>query len=262
MAEHNITSEPARAAEDQEFYVGYLPVPRRQLTFLRWGVPLTLWLLCGVSFLWMRSQTSPGPAVWEDATPVTLSGTIVAKPYPILFTSDAKGVAQGVMLVEVGKHGSSQRADAYDGRNVKVSGWPLHRDGRRILELEPLESAITADDTLQSPSFALPKVSLGTITLRGEIVDSKCYLGAMKPGEGKTHKECAILCVRGGIPPMFVNRDTAGRVTCYVLQDASGGPIDPALYPLIADPVELTGELMSWGGLKIISIRADGVKRL
>jgi hypothetical protein len=29
------------------------------------------------------------------------------------------------------------------------------------------------------------------MTLTGEIVDSKCYLGVMNPGQGKVHRDCA-----------------------------------------------------------------------
>lgn len=51
------------------------------------------------------------------------------------------------------------------------------------------------------------------VTLDGELVDSKCYLGTMKPGDGKTHKSCAILCLRGGIPPLFVSKAAAQYAT-------------------------------------------------
>jgi hypothetical protein len=41
----------------------------------------------------------------------------------------------------------------------------------------------------------------GLVKLTGEIVDSKCFLRVIAPGSGKTHKECASLRLRGGIPP-------------------------------------------------------------
>src|SRR5690349_19376703 len=62
------------------------------------------------------------------------------------------------------------------------------------------------------------------VSLRGEIVDSKCFLGAMRPGNGKTHKACAMLCIAGGVPPMFVTRDSAGREEYYLLAGPDGGP--------------------------------------
>lgn len=245
-----------------EIYVGYLPVPPMQRKFLRWAVPLALWILCAASFLWARSQHSPGPAVWYDGQPVKLRGVIVANPYPILFTEDSDGQSQAILLVEAGKRGSHERFQTLNGRAVTVSGWPLHRDGRRMLELEPSDAAVVAEVGSASSSLAPAQKSVGPVTLRGEIVDSKCFLGAMKPGEGKTHKECATLCIRGGIPPMFVTRDAGGAATCYLLLDSTGGPIDPAILPFIADPVEVRGERSEWGRLNILRVRPEDVRRL
>lgn len=245
----------------EEIYVGYLPVPRKQRRFLRWAVPVTLWAGCAASFFWARSQHSPGAGVWDDGQPITLHGIVVGSPYPILFTQDVGGESQAVLLVEAGKHGSHERFKGLSGRAATVSGWPLHRDGRRMLELEPTDAAVRADGPASS-SLAPAQTPLGLVTLRGEIVDSKCFLGAMKPGEGKTHKECATLCIRGGIPPMFVTRDATGTARYYLLEDPTGGPIDPALFPLIADPVEITAELAIWGGVNILKVRADSVRRL
>jgi hypothetical protein len=179
-----------------------------------------------------------------------------------LFTQDSGGESQAILLVEAGKHGSIQRTAALDSRAATVSGWPLHRDGRRMLELEPIDTAIVADADSPSPVLPPAMKSIGPVTLRGEIVDSKCFLGAMKPGEGKTHKECATLCIRGGIPPMFVTRDATGAATYYLLQDPAGGPIDAAIFPFIADPVEVRGEHAEWGHLNILRLRPGDVRRL
>lgn len=253
-------ADASPVAEPDELYVGYLPVPPRQRSFLRWLVPAALWLLCAISFLWARSQNSPGTAVWDQGQPMKLHGVLVAAPYPILFMQDSNGESQAILLVESGKHGS-QRVTAFSGRAATVSGWPLRRDGRRMLELEPSDTAIVAD--ADTPSRALPPAikSVGPVTLRGEIVDAKCFLGAMKPGEGKTHKECATLCIRGGIPPMFVTRDAKGAATYYLLQDVGGGPIDPAIFPFIADPVEINADLSTWGGLNVLEVRPESVRR-
>lgn len=252
---------PGTRGED-ELYVGYRPVPPRQRRYLRRVVPVVLWGMCAASFLWARSQHSPGTGVWEDGQPVELRGVVVARPYPILFTQDGDGQVQGVLLVEAGKHGSHKRFAELDGRPATVSGWPLHRDGRRMLELEPGESAVVGGAGVGSGVGAPTATSMGVVTLRGEIVDSKCFLGAMKPGEGKAHKECATLCIRGGIPPMFVTRDAAGVIAYYLLQDPSGGPIDAAVFPLIADPVEIKAELKNWGGLRVLIVGPESIRRL
>jgi hypothetical protein len=45
--------------------------------------------------------------------------------------------------------------------------------------------------------------------LRGEIVDTKCYLGVMTPGEDKVHRGCAVRCISRGVPPAFLVRDAS-----------------------------------------------------
>jgi hypothetical protein len=83
-----------------------------------------------------------------------------------------------------------------------------------MIEIEPAslvvgpgsESRLTAAG-MQAESFADRPIEV-----RGEIVDSKCFLGVMVPGSGKTHKDCASLCLRGGIPPALYVRDQSGQI--------------------------------------------------
>ena len=99
------------------------------------------------------------------------------------------------------------------------------------------------------------------MTLRGEIIDSKCYLGAMKPGGGKTHKGCAALCLSGGVPPMFVTRDAAGNETYYLLTDSEGKPMGKEAVDYVGDPVELTADLEQRGDLRVLKLAAADIRR-
>jgi hypothetical protein len=171
-----------------------------------------------------------------------------------------KSDPQTLLLVETGKFGGGRRAAPFDGRTVRVSGWLIERDGRKMIELEPGDAAITE---LAPGQGTLPaRRALGTATLRGEIVDSKCFLGVMKPGEGKTHKECATLCVAGGIPPMLVTRDAAGARSYYLLVGPDGNGLDAWVLPYIADPVEVFGRLEEYGDLKLLSVDPGHIRRL
>lgn len=247
--------------QPDEMYVGYLPVPRGQKMFLRRIVPVAVMLLVVGALLWARSQHSPGRGIWDTEHPVQLRGVLVARPYPMLLTTGEDGEPEFVLLVEKGKHGP-RSAEALDGGAVVVLGSVLKRDGRRMLELDDGARGLVIDPGVPNASLVPSRRALGRVTLRGEIIDPKCYLGAMKPGQGKTHKECATLCIRGGIPPMFVTHDDRGQVTYYLLQSLGGGPADPAIHPFIADPVEVAGELTRWGGLNIISVDPSGIRRL
>lgn len=245
-----------------ELYVGYLPVPARQQRFLRIAVPAALWAMAIASFVIARSQRDPGPAVWDDAKARTFTGIVAARPYPMLYADDRGDGNPGILLlVEVGKHGG-QRAAPVDGKRATISGWLIHRDGRQMLEMEPGDAAIKPEPAGRGRVDLPPARSLGRVTLRGEIVDSKCFVGVMKPGEGKTHKECATLCISGGLPPMLITRDAGGTTTYYLLTDPSGGPLDRAAFPLIADPVELSGDLELQGGLLRLRVAAHDIHRL
>jgi hypothetical protein len=94
-------------------------------------------------------------------------------------------------------------------------------------------------------------------TLAGEIVDSKCYLGAMKPGDGKGHKACAVLCISGGIPPMLVSAsgsESERTVSYYLLVGASGQPMNARVLPFVAEAVEVSGVVEDWEGLRMLRV--------
>lgn len=188
-------------------------------------------------------------------------GVLRTDPYPMLEMDTMNGPSI-VLLVEVGKHGAGPRAAGLVGRRVRVQGWPLERDGRRIIELAPDDSAIQprSDGTVVEP--ALAEVPLGRVRLRGEIVDSKCFLGAMKPGDGKGHKACATLCIRGGIPPTFVTSDELGNRTYYLLRDAGGGPCGDWILPIVGEPVEVEGTFIRVADLMVLSIRVSDAARI
>jgi hypothetical protein len=95
--------------------------------------------------------------------------------------------------------------------------------------------------------------------LAGEIVDYKCFLGAMKPGDGKTHKACAALCISGGIPPMLVSFDERGTRTYTVLVLDQGRT--PDLAEAAGEPVRVSGRLEVKGGLRVLTVIPDGVVR-
>jgi hypothetical protein len=137
--------------------------------------------------------------------------------------------------------------------------------GRNVLMLELNEGAesikLTPGKTSGSAASATWQ---GDVVLRGEVVDSKCFAGAMKPGEGKTHKACAALCLRGGIPAMFMAVED-GKTVPYLLVDSQGkSPSGEALeriLPFVGDWVEIHARAGRWADLRILEISADGIRR-
>jgi hypothetical protein len=96
---------------------------------------------------------------------------------------------------------------------------------------------------------------LGEQTLVGEIVDSKCYLGVMNPGALTPHRACAIRCISGGIPPVLLVRQKDGPVLYFLLVARDGRPVNKHVLDIVAEPVQITGQVERQGELLIL--RAD-----
>ncbi|HQR05283.1 MAG TPA: hypothetical protein PLN21_00600 [Gemmatales bacterium] len=243
-----------------DFFIGWLPTPARYTQFLRPIILAALFTFLGIGLLVPSSQQSTGSAQWNEGDEVTLTGTVDMLPYAILRVQDQKLGNKTVFVVEMGKQGSHARLAAYQNQSVSLRGALLHRDERWMLELADEPNSIQAKPSVQAiPRPALH--SLGTQTLRGEIVDSKCYLGAMKPGGGKTHKACAVLCLKGGIPPMFVTRDAQMFETYYLLTSIDGSALSADCYSYVGDRIEVQGQVEQQGDLKLLRLDAQNIRR-
>ncbi len=262
-----IDSHKPHTDQMNEFYVGYLRMPPGLAFYVRLSIPLFLWLAIGVAAIVSRSQSDPGDGSWNTDEVVTLEGLMIAHPYPMIRVPGSKITQpfESVLIVETGKHGAS-RAATFDNRIVRAVGWNISRDSRRMLELAPGDDALQeirgADPSLITRLQAATPLVLGRTALRGEIVDAKCFLGVMKPGHGRTHKECATLCIRGGIPPYFVTRDATGARQYYLLTNTSGTDLDPGFLPFVADPVEISGEVEQHDDLLLLRANPRDIQRL
>lgn len=243
-----------------DFFIGWLPTPAHYTQFLRPIILAGLFAFLGIGLLVPSSQQSTGTAQWNEGDEVTISGSVDLLPYAVLRVQDEKLGNKTVFVVDMGKQGAHARLAAYQNKSVSLRGTLLHRDERWMLELAEEPDTIQTKPSLQ----ALPRPaaqSLGTQTLRGEIVDSKCYLGAMKPGGGKTHKACAVLCLKGGIPPMFVTRDGQKHETYYLLTSTDESALSPDCYPYVGDRIEVRGQVEQQGDLKLLRLDPHNIRR-
>ncbi len=108
----------------------------------------------------------------------------------------------------------------------------------------------------------LSVTSVGSITLVGEIADSKCFLGVMKPGSGILHKACAEVCLLGDMPSMLISKDKDGNKFGYVLTKADGSSASQFTAQYAAEPVRVSGELSQQGDIQYIKIAQSGLQRL
>jgi hypothetical protein len=156
-----------------------------------------------------------------------------------------------------------RKAAALDGQKVDIGGVFITRDGVEMLQVGGrVKLAPTKKPETLAGFEPAADVSLGRRTLRGEIIDSKCYLGAMRPGRGKVHMACAGLCVMGGIPPMFVVYRAEGPPDVLLLAGPDGGPVPESMLDQISLYVSLEGEVMKRDNQLIFSIDPNSVKVL
>jgi hypothetical protein len=69
----------------------------------------------------------------------------------------------------------------------------------------------------------------------------------MNPGHTKPHRECASLCIRGGIPPLFVVKDAEGRSVNLWLLSETGEPVNQQVLDFVAESIQITGQVKRSG---------------
>lgn len=246
---------------NDDFYIGWesKAAPGIGKTARRAAV-LVLLLALLVPVVLAVSQRMIGASVFEWGHHKTFSGILQTTPYPHLLVP-RPGNADGRLsfstyhLVAPWKFGLKPEAiAAFDGKSVSLRGTLIYRGNQTMIEVVP--DSIQATNT--AAVVALPqKMPLGKQTLIGEIVDSKCFLGVMNPGQLTPHRACAIRCISGGVPPVLLVRQKDGPGIYLLLVSTEGKPVNKQVLDLVAEPVEITGEVVRQGELLIL--RADPV---
>lgn len=256
--------DPAPARDGDELFVGWAPaLPAAEQRVVRRAVPAVAALAIVAPLAVSLARTPLAPATFEYGVKRHFRGVVHAAPVPVLVVADGDGgraaqdAGSTLLLVAPGKHGAEDLARAHDRELVEVDGSLAHRDGQTTLEVVP--DSIVA----RAPRAAdVPPVPLGELRLAGEIVDTKCHLGVMNPGDGKTHRGCAARCISGGIPPALRVRDRDGRERLFLLVGPRGESIAAALLPFVAEPVEIAGRGERRGDLLVLYADPAAVRRV
>lgn len=242
-----------------EFYIGWQSQsPQTIGSFVRKTVIALSLSALALGGIIAFVQHAIGIATFEWGTHKMFNGILRTSPYPHLsITQPGKTAGQSdYLLVAPFKRGlNPDSIAALDGKLVTLKGTLIFRDNQTMIEALPETIKLNAQTKSQSP-ITSPQSSLTNhITLCGEIVDSKCYLGVMNPGRLTPHRACAVRCISGGIPPLlFVQQKDRPPIT-YLLVSSDGSPVNKQVLDMVAEPVEITGDLVQQGSLKIL--RAD-----
>lgn len=254
------------STDKEEFYVGYQPkAPQRLAKWLRTRalIPAVFVALAVGAFAGAQYRLSDASFAFGQTT--NLTGYLVIDPYPALLVSnqsDASGKAvwQRVHLAGVGKHGATPDLNKFNNTMISIDGTLIQRDQESMLEVITDSVQIISDNPLSPPKLAASNAR--TIKLSGEIVDSKCHLGVMKPGEGIAHRACAIRCLHGGMPPLFVTGDADSPSRYILMTTANGELFDDRLMAFIGRSLTLTGELLQKNDAWFIQVDTDAMELL
>lgn len=226
-----------------EFYIGWKTKAPVGIGGTVRRVVIGLLLLAPVLALGLAlTQRTIGTAVFEWRTTRTFTGILQTQPYPHLVDGSAT-----YYLVAPYKFGLGTNLPA---GAVTLRGKRIYREKQMMIEVEP------GSIRPQAGSASTPApVELGTFTLEGEIVDSKCFLGVMNPGQLTPHRACAVRCISGGVPPVLLVRQVNGPPLYFLLVGPAGQPVNQQVLDMVAEPVTITGVVSRQGDLLIL--RAD-----
>jgi hypothetical protein len=193
------------------FYIGYLATAAPETSrFVHKVVGLIIIVLLGSGVIWTSIFADSTNGTFEYGVVKEWNGTIQLEPYPVLISNNRQ-----FLIVAPFKHGAESLVKEYEGQSVAVHGSLIYRGGVNMIELADIQPDIASVSTSEPFSSRLWETE--PQTLSGDIVDGKCWLGVMNPGEGLLHSACARLCLLGDIPPLFI---VDGDV--YVLVDQAG----------------------------------------
>ena len=236
-----------------DFFIGYAPTPPGLRGWLRIAAVCAILVMLSGAILIAARQRSGGDGVWESGSTREVEGVYVEAPYPMLMTGE-----QILLLVGAGKVAASPTIKP--GDRVRVSGTRLRRMNLMLFEATAFAATPATPPTARPPALGMSLEGQGPRTFHGEILDPKCFAGAMKPGDGKAHKACAALCIRGGIPPAFRSGDEI-----FLLVDPQLRPFDAAgLEAVIAhvgDDVELSGHIVPLEQLRLLAVDPKTIRR-
>lgn len=259
----------------KDFYIGYLPkMPDSIKRVIRKTVVVLAAAAIGLAIIFALSQQPFAKSFFEFGNIKEFEGTIQARPVPFLLV-EKEELNNGLPafyrypLVGEGKHGVGKDVTSLDGRRVSLKGTLIYRDGLRMIEIEsgsvvkkPTKDGGSQSGTSGVSPSANSGTSLGKKTLRGEIIDSKCYLGVMNPGNNKTHRDCAVACLRGGVPALYVVKDLNGNKSELWLVSDSGEAVNDQILDYVAEPVEVEGRVTRQGDQLFFFINPKDIRRI
>jgi hypothetical protein len=262
--------------KNSEFYIGWMPKapagfakPVRSVLFVLFPLALMVGLLLAYS------QKKFSTASFEFGKSTEVKGIYFNSPVPMLKIVNGKdswGNASysSIPLVGYGKHGAEtaimelekEKSTSFNNKELTLKGTLLYGDGKILLQISKEENPVVHIGAAADASLLPQQNDLGLQKIKGEIIDPKCYFGVMKPGEGKVHRDCAIRCILGGIPPVLKVMNEKGEMNYYLVVGPHGEKMNEAVQDYVAEPVELEARVVQQDDWVILYVKDKRIKRI
>jgi len=263
---------------NNDFYIGWMPkAPQGFKQFIRKYLFVLLPLIIVLAILLALSQKKFGTGNFEFGKLTGVKGIYFKDPVPNLKVVNGKDIWGNysyitVPLIGYGKHGADgviadlekQNNISLDKKEVTFKGTLLYNDGKLLMQIDGNDNPLIKINNNQiEDSKVLPLgKDLGWATIKGEIVDPKCYFGVMKPGQGKPHRDCAIRCILGGIPPMMKVQNEKGETNYYLIVGPNGEKMNEAVRNFVAEPTQLEARLVQYDDWIVMYINKEKMRRI
>lgn len=207
------------------FYIGYLDEsPPTLVRHTRRIVVLLAVMVIGLTALLAARQTPAEPGSFEFGVRRTFTGVILKSPLPLLRSVSTNGAVTHHLLVGSGKYGLPAFARGNAGKLVRFDGSLIQKGDSAMVELNaPKTFKVLGPAT--GGELPQKQERITEIVLTGELVDTKCYFGVMRPATGKVHRACAVRCLSGGVPPGLLVRDHEGGAVALPLTGSNNQPL-------------------------------------
>lgn len=249
-----------------DFYVGYLDeVAPDTKKLLKRFVIVAIIMLLGIAVVFALTQNKDKNSAFDFDTTTKITGLYHEMPYPMLKIQTNENSFKNILLLGFGKSSANPflakiraQVPKLSGSILSIEGNLIYYNGKTLLQITDEEKISLLEKS--NPS-KLPKINavVTNMELKGEIIDPKCYFGVMKPGKGKIHRSCAVLCISGGIPPVLATTDENNISEYYLITDTSGNAIHDDILPYIGKPSLLTGDIVQLEDWYQLQLNVDDI---
>ena len=251
----------------EEFYVGYIgSMGRYTRGRIQLFVALSLLLLLIAGLIFSLYQEPAVNSRFDFDSTTQLEGFYFEDPYPLLRVDLGEGQYKDIVLLGFGKSGALpylkklKEANELSGKKMRIEGNLVYYNGKSLLQITD-ENQVELIPGKAMSAFSIPTEST-LKSMRGEIIDPKCYFGVMKPGYGKIHRSCAALCISGGIPPVWVDYKENGDEHYYLITDLKGNSIHGDLIPYIGQASAVEAKISQKGSWSYMALDPDKIQKL